>query len=201
MKLSAPLLNRIGPYRLRLSFDRVLRVMDAMDDDTFSDSDKIDVAMRLLVRFPRPRLPTSRAKLWADMFDRCIKPRRAEPQSGPQAFDFTQDADYIYAAFRQAYDIDLQAERGRMDWREFLALFQGLPDSTTLSEIMSIRLRDVPAPTEYNQDEIHALRKAKRVFALDIKHKPGERFDSDISAHVTDLFAYYRQKAGENNGK
>lgn len=200
MKLSSPLLNHIGPYRLHLSFDRVLRVMDAMGDDMLSDAEKIGVAMRLLVRFPRPCLPAPRAKLWVDIFDRCIKPRRAEPQSGPQAFDFTQDADYIYAAFQQAYGIDLQAERGRMDWREFLALFQGLPDNTIMSEIMSIRLRDVPAPTEYNQDEIRALRKAKRAFALDIKRKPGERFDSDIEGRVTGMFEYYRKKAGEKNG-
>lgn len=197
MRLSAPLLRHIGPYRLNLSFDRVLRALDAMDDDVLPDKDKIDVAIRLLVRFPRPLLYLRRAKLWGDIFDRCIKPSHTGDTSGPQAFDFTQDAEYIYAAFRQAYGIDLKAERGRLDWREFLALFEALPDGTVMSEIMSIRLRDYPQPDGYNQDEIAALRKAKNAFALNIKRKPGERFDADISAQVTDMFAYYRKKAGE----
>lgn len=194
MKLSAPLLNHIGIYRLNLSFDRVLRAVDAMEDDILPDKDKISIAIKLLVRFPRPVWPASRIKLWGEIFDRCIKPKHTGDSSDQRSFDFAQDAEYIYAAFRQTYGIDLQAERGKLDWREFIALFQALPDNTVMSEIMSIRLREYPKQTEYNKDEIDALRKAKHTFALDIKHKPGERFDAGIAKQMDDTFAFYRGK-------
>lgn len=174
--------------------------MEAMDDDILSDTDKINIAIRLLVDFPRPLFTISKAKLWGKVYEQCIKPKDVQGNDYDQAFDFTQDAGYIFAAFWQAYRIDLQKERKRLDWREFIALFQGLPDSTRLSEIMSIRLREIPQPTEYNQDEIAAIRKAKRIFALNVKKRNGERFDADISAHVTSIFDYYRKKAGDKNG-
>ena len=188
-------------YRLHLSYDRVLLALDAYGNAALTDYGKADTLCGLLVRRP-PWRTVERVELAQKIVTDFIFPDQRDNAGGdePPAFDFSQDAPYIYAAFWQVYRIDLLKERGRMDWRRFYALFLGLPGNTRLSEIISIRLRDVPTPTEYNQDEIRALRKAKRAFALDIKRKPGERFDSDIEGRVTGMFEYYRKKAGEKYG-
>ena len=73
----------------------------------------------------------------------------------------------IYAAFKMDYGIDLYAEQGRMSWQKFLALFQGLSEKTRMREIMSIRTRKIPQPTQYNAEERNNLMELKRYYALE----------------------------------
>ena len=196
MKLTEPLKKCCGIYRLNLSYNRILQVFNIFDDSTLSDMDKINLAIRLTVKWPRPLLITAKIKLWNKIYEDFIKPRDIDSDSNDIVFDFEQDADYIYAAFRQAYGINLIEQREKLDWREFFALFQSLPDDTHFSEIIDIRSRPIPAPDEYNHDEIEALRKAKRAYALKVKHKPGEKWDSKLKPQLDSLFAYYKNKAG-----
>lgn len=53
--------------------------------------------------------------------------------------DFEEDAELIYASFRQAYCINLSKELGRLHWYEFIALLNGLPDGTIMHQVRSIR--------------------------------------------------------------
>lgn len=185
-------------YHLRLSFDRVLLALNAWDSTTLSDEDKIDLFCELIVSHA-PRGINMRSELVAAVFKSFISPEHRPEDDGPQAFDFTQDSDYIYAAFWQTYRIDLLKQRGRLDWRRFYALFLGLPGNTRLSEIMTIRTRDIPKRTEYNHEEISALLKAKQYYALN--HKPGTKWDEGIRAQMDSKFAYYRSKGGALNAK
>ncbi len=57
--------------------------------------------------------------------------------TGVPLVDWDLDADLIYAAFMQAYSIDL-IETG-MHWHKFLALFSALPEETLMVKIMSYR--------------------------------------------------------------
>lgn len=61
-----------------------------------------------------------------------------------RAYDLTNDADAscIYAAFRQAYQIDL-TEIPYLHWWAFLALLENLPDSTAMAQRMQLRAMDV----------------------------------------------------------
>lgn len=175
--------------------------LEAYDSPSLTDYGKADTLCDLLVRRP-PWRTAERVELAQKVISELIFPeQRQDDANDPPAFDFVQDAPYIYAAFWQVYRIDLLHERGRLDWRRFYALFLGLPDNTRLSEIISIRLREIPKATEYNQDEIAALRKAKRSYALKVKHRPGERFDAGIASHIDSLFAFYRKQAGDKNGR
>lgn len=60
-----------------------------------------------------------------------------EHDNGEDVLFYDIDGDYIYAAFMQAYHIDLISTD--MHWHKFLALMNGLPDSTRLSAIMGYR--------------------------------------------------------------
>lgn len=52
--------------------------------------------------------------------------------------DYYEDGEYIYAAFMQAYNIDL-INCEHLHWHKFLALFRGLTDSTMMVRIMGYR--------------------------------------------------------------
>lgn len=57
--------------------------------------------------------------------------------AGVPLVDWDLDADLIYAAFMQAYGIDLI--KADMHWHKFLALFSALPEETLMVKIMSYR--------------------------------------------------------------
>lgn len=59
-----------------------------------------------------------------------------------RAYDFAQDAGHIYAAFLQAYHVDL-LEVGFLHWWAFLALLDDLPEDTALAKIIQWRTMDL----------------------------------------------------------
>lgn len=66
----------------------------------------------------------------------------AEPHdAGPAVVNFREDEAIIYASFLQAYGIDLY-EVGYLHWWKFKALVAGIPESTTLGQIMQLRSYD-----------------------------------------------------------
>ena len=83
--------------------------------------------------------------------------------------DFEADSDYIYASFKQAYGMDLIKERGKLEWKNFCKLLDGLPDKTKFKEVMRIRAMDVPEPTKYNQKERQNIMELKAYYALPVK--------------------------------
>ena len=62
-----------------------------------------------------------------------------EEITGERLYSFGQDANYIYAAFRQTHGIDLQTEQ--LHWFEFLALFMDLGSETMFCQLVSLRKR------------------------------------------------------------
>lgn len=63
---------------------------------------------------------------------------RAISHSKVIAYDFELDSDLIYAAFWGQYGIDLMTIED-LHWHKFLALFNGLNDSTKMKEVMQYR--------------------------------------------------------------
>ena len=77
-------------------------------------------------------------------------------------FSYTYDAGYIYAAFLEAYSIDLT--KNRLHWWQFRALFLGLPETVLLCRIMGYRTMEIPAKMPKAQKEFY--RRMKRVYKL-----------------------------------
>ncbi|MFR0815848.1 MAG: Gp15 family bacteriophage protein [Enterococcus casseliflavus] len=92
-----------------------------------------------------------------------LKPKMKE--IADQHFSFDYDAPNIYAAFYQAYGIDLFDQRGKMRWEKFIALFGGLPDETRFRQIVSIRTKKMPTG-KGNKEAKDELRKLKKLYAL-----------------------------------
>lgn len=158
-------------YRLNLAFDRVLRIFELQKDPLFDDRSKLFLSVEMLAGRRAAKLPLHKqAELFRAIFDGFIA-GKGRTNDGPRILDFTQDAAFIYASFMQAYGINLIDQQGRLDWREFIALFQGLPEDTKIREVMSIRAREIPTPNKHNAKEIKALREAKAAYALEISEE------------------------------
>ena len=104
--------------------------------------------------------------------------------SGELAMDFACDADYLTAAFQQAYHIDLTAER--IHWWRFLALLRGLPEETTMAKIMSWRTMDTSGMEGRQRQQYEDL---KETFAL-----PKELRHTRTAVTVADHNAAFLQR-------
>lgn len=121
-------------------------------DPEISASEKVGLGLRLLYQSETPRLTLEEA--WEGLLwyyrggeDRDQGQEQKQPQSERQAprkvrrvYDFTQDAERIYAAFRQVYGVDLQETP--LHWWAFRAMLFSLPDSCLQGKIMGYRATD-----------------------------------------------------------
>ena len=85
-------------------------------------------------------------------------------QSGEALVDWDVDSDYIYAAFLQAYGIDLLVEN--MHWHKFLALFNALPENTLIASIIGWRA--------YKGDD-KELKKLQQAWSLPVRLTQDDR--------------------------
>ena len=142
------------------SFDVVIQIIDLQKNKALTLEDYV-----LGKRYP---LHTAAAIVTETM----EKLGGSEKKAKEAFFSFTQDAFLIYAAFRQAYGIDLHAERGKMHFSEFVALFSALPEDTRLSKVMSVRAQPIPAMNKNNVKQVQQLIRLKTLWR--IKPEVGE---------------------------
>lgn len=166
-------------YAVNYDAMNVLNAFSVFRDPLLSDFLQVETALDLLVTDRHETDPY----LLRAVIEQVQKPKKTD---GPQYMDLWQDWDYIYAAFRQAYSIDLN--RDKLHYLEFLALLEAVPQSTKLSEIIGIRAREIPPANKNNAKEIQQLLKLKAIYAL--KQDPQDM--RDIWGH---LFETLKQRA------
>ena len=83
-----------------------------------------------------------------------------------KAFDLAQDAEFIYASFMHTYQIDLFEQQGKLHWKKFKALLNGLSEDSIFSRVVGIRTAELPSGKGM-QKERERLRKLKQKFALE----------------------------------
>ena len=89
-------------------------------------------------------------------------PTTAEPQTKARRYyDYEQDGQYIYAAFKSQYGADLNADE--LHWWTFKAMFAGLSDCMFV-QIMQYRGTDLSKIK--NREEKERIRKLQEVFRL-----------------------------------
>ncbi|GGP16225.1 Gp15 family bacteriophage protein [Oceanobacillus neutriphilus] len=160
MRLNDPLVTSFTfndvEYELDMSFDNILDVFDQMSDENLRVYEKISIGLQLLL--DNQELPASwqeRIDLWNYIYDNFILFEEKEPitydrkgnpmplpkdeEDDKRHIDLEQDAEYIYASFLQAYNINLYEKQGSMHWHEFKALLNGLPSNTIMQGIIQIR--------------------------------------------------------------
>lgn len=139
-------------YRLDLAFDTVIQYLKLSTDDELSKIEKVECAVDLFL--DDQDLPDDQ-----DFYELVLKAVNEEITSDPYGnniasdnpfglapvkyFDYEQDAEAIFASFMSEYHINLLEQRGKMHWREFKALFDGLSENSYIQRIISIRQRDL----------------------------------------------------------
>jgi uncharacterized protein (DUF2225 family) len=176
-------------YRMTPAYDNILNMYISIDG--LSESEKFDVMMYYL--FPK-HTPKRVDILQAASDVLFAKSKSSETQ---KAFDYIQDAQYIYAAFMQAYKIDLEEERGIMHWWKFQSLLQGLPSDTKFSEIVQIRLKPMPKPTKNNAQERAELMRLKQIFRLEVSEAERQK---NLQDGLKKMAACLMAMRGEKNG-
>ena len=161
------------------AYDTVLEVQKLYKEDTLTEFEKIDQALKMLVRNKwnlRLLNPEEKQKLLSVIAQRYVEvEKRPQIKKSPfPVLDFEKDGDYIYASFMQAYKIDLIEEQGRLPWKKFLYLFNGLPADTKIKQIMRIRQMPVPEYNGKNSKEIQEINEMKSYYALPVEGGGGQ---------------------------
>lgn len=175
--------HRLYPY-----FNRVLAVLMIQEDQNIFDSDKIEAACSLIVD-GKPSIALYEKAL-SEIIGQQDKPETDEPPT----FDFLQDADLIYSAFRQVYGIDLRKECDVMHWRVFISLFNGLPDGTRFADVVHIRTCEMPKPTSENAQQRAKLAKLKALYMI---HEPEGAAQRRLARQMHAMANAMLREAGE----
>lgn len=79
-----------------------------------------------------------------------------------RVYDYEHDADYIYSAFLQQYNVDLQDQQ--LHWWKFKAMFRALTDQCEFVKIMGYRSIEINNNMTKSQKEFY--QKMKKIHAL-----------------------------------
>ncbi len=109
-------------------------------------------------------------------------------KAAKKAFSFAQDANLIYAAFYATYNISLTTV-DYLHWWEFMALFEGLPESTLIQRVMYWRTADLSGMSKQERKHITKMRS---LFALKDPERPPmtvEEINQQTKDRVAQRFA------------
>lgn len=174
-------------YPLRLTYDRVLFVLDALKDPLLTDQDRLRLALGLLMRGRVPRSLHLQEQLLNAIM--AAIDQQNKKHDGPPVMSLIQDAPLIHAAFRQAYGIDLH--NVDLPWETFCLLLSGLPENTRFCEVVAIRARPIPQPDKHNAKYIEELLKAKASVALELTPEQRESsFQAGLNSLAQSLMAW-----------
>lgn len=154
-------------FRISIMFELL------MQDDELDDAEKTMQALKLYY----PVIPPNKAKavekiIW---FYRCGKESQNATETGGKkqkpVYSFDYDDGYIYEAFLQQYDIDLQ-DIEDFHWWKFRSLFKGLSDDTEFVKIMGYR--SVKITSKMSKEQKQFYKKMQSIHALPVSHKEEE---------------------------
>lgn len=118
--------------------------------------------------------------------------------AGPQTVSFFQDWKYIKPSFYQAYHINIEKKIHSMTWEKFVEFFSSLPDSTSISKIVSIRSAEIPPPTKANAMERQRILKLKSMYSISgVSYQENEK---EGLKKVAQALAVKAKRGGVNAG-
>lgn len=168
-----------GWLKINPAFDIVLDIQKLYLEEGLTDYEKTEQALSMFVvnnwnlKLFRP---AEKVDLMEDICKRFVNTKkRPQVRKDPVlVLDFEEDGDYIYASFMQEYRIDLIDEQGKLPWKKFLYLFNGLSAETKIKQVMRIRSMEVPAFNGKNAKQIQEINELKSYYALPVRGGGGQ---------------------------
>jgi hypothetical protein len=187
-------------FSVDMDYRNVLTTHMLFKDKEFTDEDKVYILIDIYCPGFVNRLKLwrmsllQRSELLKLILSELVDNKMHKSNNPQRTMDFTQDAAPIYASFMQAYRINLQT--ARLDWREFMALLQGLPADTQMKEIIRIRTEPMPKADKNNAKQIHKLAEAKAYYQIELSEEERkEEFQRSLDKFAGALA--YRAKMGQ----
>lgn len=163
----------------KTDFKQVLKFFRLIDDAELDDAEKYYYMCRIFFHKPPKGEPEAVLDAVLD-FIACGK--RGEEKGGGKGgavtFDWNADAGRIFAAFWQAYKIDLR--KVKLHWFAFNELFQSLPETTRLMQVIELRGRKPQKGA--SPEERKALREAQAAVAIESAQDNTAALDDFFSA-------------------
>ena len=167
-------------YELDMAFDNILRLFDLIQDKTIDEITKVETGLIMLIDDSLEGYSTKeKAEIFVELFKNAIGESKKKPmvdlegnpmpelsEDDKKTHDIAQDAEYIYASFMHTYQIDLFEQQGKLHWKKFKALLNGLSEDSIFSRVVGIRTAELPSGKGM-QKERERLRKLKQKFALE----------------------------------
>lgn len=169
-------------HPIYMAFDNVMSALETFDDKELSEADRLYIFLGIMLHdYDQELISTLDFETQVDVGKQIIDQINSEPienqpvdlegnpmpqpkRDGEQLISFLFDAKYIYAAFMQAYGIDLIEQQGSLHWSKFSALLNALPDNTLMRQIIDIRKTDLSEIKD--KDEKKRIKKLKQQFSL-----------------------------------
>lgn len=150
-------------WPINTDFRECLRVIMAFEDVDLTTQEKQVVLLENLY----PSLPSNvpeAFRLGIKFLNNGEEVEEATSESNPalRLYSFSQDANFIFSAFRQTHGIDL--ETAELHWWKFLALFMDLGADTTFCNLVSLRKRVKTGKA--SKEELRMYRDLKDVIDL-----------------------------------
>ena len=187
-KLTDELVLDEDVYPMNISFNKVLKVIELVNDEDVEELYKPYLALQIFtdVDFTQALTPEQATAIFKMIFEEHIRvipakdtapvldlvgnPIKSKIRSKSQSegtkrlFSLKYDAEYIYSSFLQAYGIDLIDAQNSLHWKKFNALLNGLPSDTKFAEVLKIRSYK-PQKGDSKQYK-ESMRKLKKEYAL-----------------------------------
>ncbi|MBM4762705.1 bacteriophage Gp15 family protein [Bacillus sp. B15-48] len=164
-------------YRLDLSFDNVLRLIDMLNDKDLNDIIQIETGLYMLIGVDLEYPINKKEEILHHIFRETIGKEVEEnipvdiegnpmpTKEEEQVYSIKQDASYIYASFYQDYGIDLYECQGKLHWEKFKALLTGLKPDTKFKEVINIRTMELPSG-KGSEKQRKQIKELKEYYAL-----------------------------------
>ena len=200
-------------YQLNLSYDIVLRFLDLLSDKEISEKMRLDISMKLLLG--SENIPSLTIEEQAELIKQVIQTQvltekpaaifasmNKKETEEKEYYSIQEDADIIFASFYYDYHLDLIEERGKLHWKKFKALLNGLSDKTKLAQVIGIRKWK---PNKYTSpEEKSQMKELQEYYSLEVNQKDAEEllYFNSLSGEEKEAFAKKRlaELEGEKNG-
>ncbi|MBS6504207.1 MAG: bacteriophage Gp15 family protein [Clostridium sp.] len=169
-------------YEINSDFRTSILFELLMQDSSIGAEDKIITALELYY----PVIPENineaiEQMLW---FYRCGKDITKSKGNGKgksvtQIYSFEYDDDYIYAAFIDQYNIDLQ-DIEYLHWWKFKAMFKALKEDNEIVKIMGYRSMDISKIKDKEQKAYY--NKMRKLYEIPISKDEREKLDEITEA-------------------
>ncbi|MCY8867405.1 bacteriophage Gp15 family protein [Bacillus spizizenii] len=172
--------------KVSLFFDDVLRAIELYQDKLISDYEKWDILAEIFAAdyedyehmSPFEKITFVQAVLKKFLSDKEGNEEGAEWQE--KHYDILQDAEFIYASFLFDYNMDLAEQQGRLHWRKFIALLNGLSEKTKFREVVSIRSQKITR--DMSKEQAANLRRLQQIYKLKETPKTEEEKAAQLEA-------------------